>query len=133
MSDAQDETAGPPRWPTGPLDAIDEPTIAEVLAQLGADSTALLLQTLLRDGAARVTQMEAQALAGAYAALGANAHALKSSTGTFGLAALSAHARHIELLCRAGRGAEASAGVPALAGALRAGVGALSRRIATAR
>jgi PAS domain S-box-containing protein len=133
MTEAQDETAGAPRWPTGPLEAVDEETLAEVLAQLGAESTAVLLQTLLRDGAARVQQMEAQAAEAAYAALGANAHALKSSTGTFGLTVLSTHARQIELLCRAGRGPEAVAGVPMLAGALRAGVEALAARIAAAR
>ncbi len=82
-----------------------------VLKQLEADTTLEIMHDLVRtyiaESADRLKRMAAAAAQGDITTLGREAHALKSSSGTFGAVKLQEQARALELACRAGDAAKA--------------------------
>jgi HPt (histidine-containing phosphotransfer) domain-containing protein len=117
------------RYASAPLDDIDFEVFYEVVLQLGAEGTRALLGTLGEDGQARLDRLSAAAAASDWAAVGKEAHALKSGAGTFGLRGVSARALALEMACRAGVGWEQLGAVEGLSGALAQGVAALRGRL----
>jgi HPt (histidine-containing phosphotransfer) domain-containing protein len=77
-----------------------------VLKQLQADTNLEIMQDLIRtyiaESAERLKRMAAAAAQGDITTLGREAHALKSSSGTFGATKLQEQARALEAACRAG-------------------------------
>ena len=77
-----------------------------VLKQLEADTNLEIMQDLIRtyiaESAERLKRMAAAAAQGDITTLGREAHALKSSSGTFGAVKLQEQARALEMACRAG-------------------------------
>ncbi|MGE0096293.1 MAG: response regulator [Alphaproteobacteria bacterium] len=77
-----------------------------VLRQLQADTNLEIMQDLIRtyiaESAERLKRMATAAAQGDITTLGREAHALKSSSGTFGAIKLQEQARALEMACRAG-------------------------------
>ena len=77
-----------------------------VLQQLQPDTNLEIMQDLIRtylvESAERLKRMAAAAAQGDITTLGREAHALKSSSGTFGAVKLQEQARALEAACRAG-------------------------------
>ncbi len=84
----------------------------EVLRQLERDTNSTIIQdligTFVAELAERLQRITAAVRVGDMSAMLHEAHALKSSSGTFGALQLQAQARAIEMACREGRKAEVS-------------------------
>jgi CheY-like chemotaxis protein len=95
------------------LDAMAEPTIiaddvlAEIEATLGRGGLLSMVADLIKECRERVADINRVLPLGDIDALSAHAHALKSTSGNFGLAALSARAAAVERACREGQRAAA--------------------------
>lgn len=113
-----------------PIDMIDYEVFYEVVLQLGAEGVGMLLGTLAEDGGARIDRIHAAIAADSWTAVGKEAHALKSGSGTFGLIGVAERARALELACRAGVGPSEKGAIDGLADALQRGVVALRERLA---
>ncbi|MFN0044098.1 MAG: response regulator [Alphaproteobacteria bacterium] len=93
---------------------IEEPKAlvldGEVLRQLERDTNSVIIQdligTFVAELAERLQRITAAVRVGDMSAMLREAHALKSSSGTFGALQLQAQARAIEMACREGREAE---------------------------
>ena len=97
--------------------------------QLGAEAVAYLVEVLAEDGALRVTDLQDQARRGDWVAVSTQAHALKSSTGTFGLRGLRSGAEQIEHACRDGHGPHAAEAVGRLVSSFSPAIEALRQRV----
>ncbi len=103
-------TERPPAIKPAPLSKAASPSgnvlDETVLQQLQADTNLEIMQDLIRtyiaESAERLKRMAAAAAQGDITTLGREAHALKSSSGTFGAAKLQEQARALEMACRAG-------------------------------
>ena len=129
MSPALEPSVGAP-YAMIPVDAIDFEVFYEVVLQLGVEGVAMLLGTLVDDGCARIDRIHAAIAADNWSAVGKEAHALKSGSGTFGLIGVAAKARALELACRAGVGPAEQGALDGLAEALHRGIAALRERLA---
>lgn len=82
--------------PTPESEVLNRIVFDELCAELGEESSLQLLEIFLRDTVSRVEILQGLALAGAREEAGREAHALKSSAGTFGLENLSRLASLLE-------------------------------------
>ena len=82
-----------------PDPVLDEPTLDELYAVIGADASRIVT-VFLEDAPHLLAQLERAALAPDFGALREAAHSLKSSSANLGAMALSAAAKRIELGAR---------------------------------
>ncbi|MFO0996405.1 MAG: PAS domain S-box protein [Alphaproteobacteria bacterium] len=115
------------------IPVLDASTLSQLESDTSAEVLSELISTYVAETGERVIRMGTAATAGDLQSLGREAHALKSSSGTFGAARLQAVARAIEMACREGRASEASRllhDIEALSGEA---IAALSNRSSPAR
>lgn len=83
-----------------PAAALDHAVLHQLVTDLDAETAARLVAAFVDEMVARTERIAQAAAAGQAAALQHEAHALKSSAGTYGARAVSEAARDIETLCR---------------------------------
>ncbi|MBV8535613.1 MAG: Hpt domain-containing protein [Alphaproteobacteria bacterium] len=110
------------------LPEFDEAPLADIAASLPAAQLTQFLGDYLASGEKHIERLQAFHAAGDMAALGAEAHTLVSTTGSYGLKRASAIARQLETACKAGLTDDVPALVDMLASASRRGWEALRRR-----
>jgi HPt (histidine-containing phosphotransfer) domain-containing protein len=111
-------------------DAVDRTHLDQLAARFGAPFVARLIDLFLAQGRERVAAAEQAAAAGDAAGVAAAAHALKSSAGNVGAAALGERAAEIE---RAAGGDETPAPLGPMVAALGAEFTAVCERLQTLR
>ena len=82
---------------------IDEETFGRFLEDVGADTALVLIPLFIDEAEARVTRLRAACDAGNLDGAEREAHALKSSARTYGLAKLGSAAASFESACREGK------------------------------
>lgn len=99
-------SAGAP--PSPPHDVLDLDCLAQMIAALDAETAVVLVDGFVEEMLARADRIGAAAAAGDGEALAREAHALKSSAGTYGAREVNGLAAAIERGAKAGDGARAA-------------------------
>lgn len=118
------------RWLAAPPD-VDEAALGELAAELGLAEVVALVERLIGQVLATLSELRAAEAAGDLAAAGAAAHGLRGAADTLGARALAAALHELERVCRwpaPTRLAAARGGVEAAAGSATAALRAWAER-----